>query len=307
MFKKLPEKVTLIEVGPRDGLQFESKILSTNLKLQIINDLINSGIKQIQVTSFVNPKRVPQMADARELSTRLNHNIPGIRLTALALNPTGVHRAHDAGFKHLEVSISASNAHSLKNAGIPLDQAIENGKQMIRLAKQYGINTRAGIQCAFGCAYQGPIPQNQVIHIAKIFIESGADALAISDTTGMADPFAIKTLLRELTPLANNLQIILHLHDTRGLGLVNLVTAMNYGVSYFDTSVAGMGGCPFVPGAAGNIPTEDTAWLLKTLNIKTGINIRKLIKTSLNIQKIFSKRFPGKLAHTAANKSVNLF
>ena len=292
--KNHPNNVTLIEVGPRDGFQFESRTIPTNIKLEVIENLVLAGLKHIQVTSFVNPSRVPQMADAEELVKRLPKT-DGVEYSALVLNSRGVERACRSGIKHVEISISASDTHSRKNTGMTLSQAQSARGEMIRLAKQGNMTIRAGIQCAFGCVYEGRIPPRQVLNMAGDFLDSGIDALALSDTTGMAHPASIEILLKSLLPETDNLPIILHFHDTRGLGLVNLMTALETGVTRFDTALGGMGGCPFVTGAAGNIATEDTAHLLDSLDIDTGVDIPKVARCSRQLEEFFGKSFSGKM------------
>ena len=299
----LPKKVTLIEVGPRDGFQFENKIIPTNLKVEIISDLVDAGLKDIQITSFVHPDVVPQMADAEILLRRLPKR-NDVRYSALVLNEKGVERAHLSGLQHIEISISASDTHSRKNAGMPFKKALEMGKDMIRLARDYKMEIRAGIQCAFGCVYEGRISEERVLKIATDFLKVGIQTLAISDTTGMANPLLIQNLTKKLMPDAGITPIVLHLHDTRGLGLVNVMAAMECGVTRFDTALAGMGGCPFVSGAAGNIATEDTAWLMKSLNIETGVDISTVAKCSQKLEKFFEKKFPGKM-HRLINKNIS--
>ena len=294
MHLNLPDKVTLIEVGPRDGFQFEKKIIPTNFKVEIISDLVDAGLKDIQIASFVHPDVVPQMADAEDLLKRLPKR-NDVRYSALVLNEKGVERAHLSGLQHIEISISASDTHSRKNAGMSFEKALEMGKDMIRLAQEYNMKIRAGIQCAFGCVYEGRISEERVLKIAKDFLKIGIQTLAISDTTGMANPLSIQNLTKKLMPDAGITPIVLHLHDTRGLGLVNVMAAMECGVTRFDTALAGMGGCPFVPGAAGNIATEDTAWLMKSLSIETGVDISKVAKCSQKLEAFFEKKFPGKM------------
>ena len=294
MHLNLPDRVTLIEVGPRDGFQFEKKIIPTNLKVEIISGLVEAGLKDIQVTSFVHPDVVPQMADAEDLLKCLPKR-KDIHYSALVLNEKGVERAHLSGLQHIEISISASDTHSRENAGMPFEKALEMGKDMIRLAQKYKMEIRAGIQCAFGCVYEGRISSERVLKIATDFLKTGIQTLAISDTTGMANPLLIKHLIKKLMPEVGNTPVMLHLHDTRGLGLVNVMAAMECGIKRFDTALAGMGGCPFVPGAAGNIATEDTAWLMKSLNIETGIDISKVAKCSQRLENFFEKQFPGKM------------
>jgi len=300
----LPEKISLIEVGPRDGFQFEKKIIPTNLKLEIISGLVDAGLKDIQVTSFVHPDVVPQMADAENLIQHLPKN-KDVRYCGLVLNEKGVERANLSGLQQIEISISASDTHSRKNAGMPLEKAQEIGKQMIRLAQEYNMEIRAGIQCAFGCVYEGKISKQRVLKIASDFLKMGIETLAVSDTTGMANPFLIKNLIKKLILEVGNTPLVLHLHDTRGLGLVNVMTAMECGVTHFDTSLAGMGGCPFVSGAAGNIATEDTAWLMKSLEIDTGVNISKVATCSQKLEAFFKKKFPGK-THRLINKKQHI-
>ena len=305
MHLNLPKKATLIEVGPRDGFQFEKKIIPANLKVEIISGLVDAGLKDIQVTSFVHPDVVPQMADAEDLLKRLPKK-RDVRFSALVLNEKGVERAYLSGLKHIEISISASDTHSRKNAGMPFEKALEKGKDMIRLAQEYNMEIRAGIQCAFGCVYEGRIPEKRVLKIAADFLKLGIQTLAISDTTGMANPLSIKNLIKKLMPDVGNTSVVLHLHDTRGLGLVNVMAAMECGVTRFDTALAGMGGCPFVSGAAGNISTEDTAWLMKSLNIETGVDISKVAKCSQKLEDFFEKKFPGKLHRLMRSKGYQL-
>jgi len=291
---KFPKNVTLFEVGPRDGFQFESKIVPTDLKIEIISCLVNAGIKKIQVTSFVNPRLVPQMADSEALVQRLPKK-KNVTYSGLTLNPMGVERAHSAGLNHIEISISASDTHSRKNSNMTFEQAFENGKIMVRLAQKYNMHIRAGIQCAFGCVFEGRISQEKILEMTRNFLDWGVDMIAISDTTGMASPVGITDLMEKLIPTAADTPIVLHLHDTRGLGLVNVTAAMACGIAHFDTSLAGMGGCPFIPGASGNIATEDTAYLMESLNIETGIDIRAVSRCSLKLEEFMGKPFPGKI------------
>ncbi|MCU0613881.1 MAG: hydroxymethylglutaryl-CoA lyase [Desulfobacterales bacterium] len=297
MFKKnLPKKVNVIEVGPRDGFQFEPTIIPTELKVQIIEDLVGAGISHIQVTSFVNPKKVPQMADAEKL-VRLLPKKEHVIYSGLVLNAKGVERAAAAGISHVEISISASDTHGLKNAGMSFSQAFSQAKEMISLAKSFHQTIRASVQCSFGCAFEGEVDTRRVIQIVEQYLEHGVDAVCLSDTTGMATPLKLEYLLGKVIPMAKQIPAMLHLHDTRGLGLVNVMTALLNGVTYFDTSLGGMGGCPFVPNASGNIATEDTVYLLESLGIETGIDKTKVAKCSIRLEHFLNKRFSGKFQH----------
>ncbi len=292
----VPQKVTVIEVGPRDGFQYESTIIPTELKVQIIEDLVDAGISHIQITSFVNPKKVPQMADAEKLVGLLPKK-EHVIYSGLVLNTKGVERAAAAGISNVEISISASDTHGLKNAGMPFSQAVAQAKDMIRLAKSFHQTIRASVQCSFGCAFEGEVDTRRVIQIIEEYLEYGVDAVCLSDTTGMATPLKLEYLLEKVIPMAKQIPVMLHLHDTRGIGLVNVMTALLSGVTYFDTSLGGMGGCPFVPNASGNIATEDTLYLLESLGIKTGIDKTRVAKCSIKLEHFLNKRFSGKFHH----------
>ncbi len=289
-----PKKVILSEVGPREGFQFEKRIIPTELKVELIGCLADAGLRHIQVASFVHPKLVPQMADAEKLFESLPKR-ENIKYSGLVLNTKGIERACLAGVECVEISISSSDTHSRKNSGMSLKEAIENGTKMVCLAQKYGMQIRASIQCAFGCAYEGEIPKERVLKMAENFLESGIDTLFLSDTTGMANPLSIKNITEDIMQIAGKTQVGLHLHDTRGLGLVNIMAAMECGVTRFDTALAGIGGCPFIPDAAGNVATEDTAYLMESMNIETGIDMHKVAKCSFFLERLFGKRFSGKI------------
>lgn len=267
-----PKSITLIEVGPRDGLQFEKTIVPTPLKVEIISGLAAAGIKMIQVAAFVSPRRVPQMADADRLPALLESNYD-VTYNYLVLNQNGLDRAIRSGASSVEISASASDTHSRKNTGMPRTKAISGAIKMIGSARKHGLHIRASIQCAFGCAYEGAIDAEFVLSTARSFLSRGPDMLVLADTTGMAEPTSVKVLLDLILPEAGETPIALHLHDTHGFGLANVVAAMEQGITHFDASLAGLGGCPFIPGAAGNISTEETARMLTRMNIRTGIKI----------------------------------
>jgi hydroxymethylglutaryl-CoA lyase len=267
----LPDKVTLIEVGPRDGFQMEKGVIPTPVKVEIIEGLIAAGFKHIQVTAFVHPGRVPQLADAEVLLNTLPKHADVV-YNALVLNARGLERAIASGVASVEISVSASDTHSRKNVGLSHARALNEALQMIKTARKSGRHIRAGVQCAFGCAYEGTISRDRVLDMACRFLNTGIDMLAIADTTGMGTPERMTDLLNKLLPLAAGVPVVLHLHDTNGLGLANLLAAMASGVTHFDTALGGLGGCPFVPGAPGNIGSEQTLDMLHRMNIKTGID-----------------------------------
>jgi hydroxymethylglutaryl-CoA lyase len=297
-----PDRVTLVEVGPRDGFQQEKTIVPTQRKRIIIETLVEVGLKWIQVASFVHPLKVPQMADADSLIRQLPR-YDDVFYTALVLNDRGLERAMASGINAVEISLSASDTHSKRNTGMAHDEALAQILPMIDEAVSAGLHVRASVQCAFGCVYEGPVPIERVAGIVQQFVHHGATVPALADTTGMGSPSSIQRALDAVLPVTDRLPLAIHLHDTRGLGLVNLMAALKYGVSIFDTSFAGMGGCPFVPGAAGNIATEDTAYLLETLGIQTGIDYRRLAVLSRETESFFNKTFPGRVHRLDEMKS----
>jgi len=291
--RSYPTEVTLVEVGPRDGFQFEAKVIPTELKVEIISGLAEAGIHEIQVVSFVRPDKVPQMADAETLVSRLPRR-PGIVYTGLVLNPKGIARAVESGLEAVEVSISASDRHSRKNAGMSLDQAQTHGVSMVHRALEAGLHVRTSIQCAFGCVYEGRIARERVLKLAEKFLEAGTGELVLADTTGMANPIQISNVIAPLRNVARDVPIALHLHDTYGLGLVNVMAALEHGVTRFDCACGGMGGCPFVDGAAGNIATEDTVHLFTSLGIETGVDLKRVAQCTRHLERYLGKRFPVK-------------
>lgn len=294
MNRSIPRVVTLVEVGPRDGFQFETRVVPTASKRSAIARLVGAGLRHIQVASFVNPAKVPQMADAEHLIEGLPRD-DGVTYSALVLNRRGLDRAMATHIPAVEISISASDTHSRKNAGMGHDEALRQGEAMIDQAAAAGRRVRASVQCAFGCVYEGRMDPSRIVGILRRFADHGAHTLCLADTTGMGSPPAIAAMLEAVIPHVGRLPVALHLHDTRGLGLVNLHTALQYGIAMFDTALAGMGGCPFVPGAAGNIATEDTVHLLNVLGISTGVEPRLIAALSRDLETFFQKSFPGRM------------
>ncbi len=290
----LPEHVVLTEVGPRDGLQMEAGVVPTAKKAELIKGLVAAGFDAIQVTAFVHPGKVPQMADADKVVAQLPRE-DGVQYSALTLNCKGVERACRTNIPWIEVSISASERHSRQNAGLTREQAREEARNMIELALAAGRKVRASIQCAFGYIHGGRIPADRILAMADLFLEKGADQLVLADTTGLATPPAVRNMLTALLPAAGSVPVGLHLHDTRGLGLVNLMAALEMGITRFDTSLGGLGGCPFVPGAAGNIATEDTVFLMQSLGITTGIDLEQVASWSRQLSQFFNHKLPGKM------------
>ena len=294
------ESIIIEEQGPRDGFQSEHRLVPTAQKLEWISSLIESGITRVQVASFVHPKRVPQMADAEAVCAGLS-GIGGGIFSGLVLNLRGVERAIAAGLSHVAISHSASDTHSRKNTRLGLDEAQTAVASMVARAKDAGLRVRGGVQCAFGCRSEGRIDPDAVLAMVERQLKTGVDELALADSTGMADPRSLRDLMRRVLPLAEGRPVFLHLHDTEGRGMANALAAMDVGVRHFDTALAGMGGCPYIKGASGNISTEDLVCMAHQMGFRTGIDPRKVAAISAEVESFFARPFPGKMHRVLAN------
>lgn len=272
-------KILISEVGPRDGLQSIQSIMPTEKKCQWIEALYKSGISEIEVASFVPAKLLPQMADAAEV-VRYAKTLPGLTVMALVPNLRGAQAAIEAGVDKLTIPVSASAAHSLANVRKSREEMIAEVKKISDYRKEFSpqVKVEAGIATAFGCTLQGLVPEDDVIWMAEQVIEAGADESGLSDTTGYANPTQIKRLFRRLKSAIGDRAGAAHLHNTRGLGLANCLAAYEEGVTSFDSSMGGLGGCPYAPGASGNVVTEDLVFMFEAMGIQTGINLDLLFE-----------------------------
>jgi hydroxymethylglutaryl-CoA lyase len=295
---QIPDAVILCDVGPRDGFQYEDTRIPTDLKVQIIRGLAEAGLPRIQVASFVHPEWVPQMADAEDVVAQLPE-VDGVRYSGLALNLRGVERANAAGLKAIDLSIATWDEHSLDNANMSVDEAVVQAITMVERALAFGMEVQIGLQTAFGFKSPGDTPMVRVLEIVGRFVKMGVESISLADTTGMANPMMIAERVDMVRDITADIPLVLHLHDTRGLGMVNVYEAIRRGIDRFDTSLAAMGGCPFIQGAAGNIATEDTAYLLETLGISTGVDIERVAACSRRIAEFLGKSFPGRLYRIA--------
>lgn len=296
----LVDAVTIEDESLRDGLQIEKRKFSVEEKLHFIRGLESCGVRRIQVGSFVHPEWLPQMANTDELFAHLEPG-PGVTYTALVLNDHGLDRAIAAGVKHLSMSISASEEHSLKNTNRTLEQAKANIVPLIERAVAEGIAVRAGIQSALGCGYGGEVPLSRVCEIADIYSSLGAKEINIADTSGLGNPKSVIETVTEVRKAVDPaVAISLHLHDSRGLGLANMIAGLQAGVTIFDAALAGLGGCPFVPGAAGNIATEDAAYALEELGVKTGIDWKALAGLALEMEETLQRKLPSRMARVVS-------
>ncbi|MCM2296677.1 hydroxymethylglutaryl-CoA lyase [Rhodoferax sp.] len=277
-----PIDVLISEVGPRDGLQSVKAIMPTADKLRWIDALVAAGLREIEVCSFVPAKHLPQMADAADVVRHaLTH--PGLTVMALVPNARGAEAALKAGVHKLTLPVSASEAHSLANVHMTRMAMIEAVRAIVRMRDELspGVKIEAGISTAFGCTIQGEVKEDDVVWLASQCVEAGADEAGLSDSTGMANPAQVKRLFTRVRSEIGNKTGAAHMHNTRGLGLANCLAAYDVGVRTFDASLGGLGGCPYAPGATGNVVTEDLVFMFEAMGLRTGVDPAKLIAARL--------------------------
>ncbi len=278
----------------RDGLQMESRIFSLDEKVQLFQLLKNAGIKRIQVGSFVHPETVPQMADTDELIRAIGGQKDTV-VSALILNDKGLERALACGVAHVSMSVSVSDTHSRKNARRSAVEALETMTGLISRALASGLKVRAGLQCAFGCVYEGQISEKTVLSAAEKMVQAGVGEINLADTTGMASPWSVRHLIKTIRKEFPDVRISLHLHDTRGLGLANMLSGYEAGIRTFDVCTGGLGGCPFVRGAAGNVPTEDAVNMFESMGIQTGVDIEAVCMVVTSLEEKLGHNLPGRM------------
>jgi hydroxymethylglutaryl-CoA lyase len=272
----IPKKVTIIEVGPRDGLQNEKSFIPTEIKKQFIHSLKSAGIKEMELTSFVSPKWVPQMSDAGEIAADCLDS--ETRNIVLAPNQRGVDRVLETGCQAVAIFVGVSNTFNKKNINKSTAESLEELKPIIQNLKEQSFFVRACISTAFYCPYEGKINESDVLLLCSEFVKAGVDELSVADTIGMATPDESYSLFSKLKSAFPDTLLTAHFHDTRKMALTNIFAAMQAGIDRFDTSAGGLGGCPFAPGATGNVATEDVVYLLNRMGIETGINLDKLLE-----------------------------
>jgi hydroxymethylglutaryl-CoA lyase len=271
------ETIHITDVSPRDGLQNQKIAVSTDAKLRLIELLVAAGVQSVEATSFVSPKAVPQMADAADLVPRVRALLPQLRTSVLVPNLKGLERAHAAGAQEIAVVLSATETMNVKNINMGLQQATEVSEQTLLAAQQLGLRTRAYIAVAFDCPFEGETPLAEVLRLAVRMQRAGAGEIVIADTIGSASPGQVKERMRALVSEVPAAQLAVHFHDTRGMGVANAWAALEAGIRRFDASVGGIGGCPFAPGAAGNLATEDLVLMAERSGFATGISLDGLL------------------------------
>lgn len=290
---KPADQVSIMEVGPRDGLQNESTMVETEAKLSMIHGLVDAGLKRVEVTSFVNPRWIPPLADQAEVARGLQR-VAGVDYAALVPNMKGYENAVAAGMREVAFVVSASETHNKKNINSSTQDTLDRCKEMTARAQGEGVRFRAYVSTAFGCPYEGPQDPARVAGICNRFMEMGCYQVSLGDTIGVASPRQIKELLRTVAITVPLSGVALHLHDTRGTALANVATGLELGVRAFDSSVGGLGGCPYAPGAAGNLATEDLVYMLNTMGLDTGVDVDKVADVARMMGRLLGRQLPGK-------------
>jgi len=291
----LPESVTIVEVGPRDGLQNEPDFVPTERKIELIERLADAGLKRIEITSFVHPKAVPQLRDSAEVVGRIRRR-PDVVYSALVPNEKGLERALASGIGEIAFFVSASETHNRKNVAMTTADSLEVFRRIAETALTGGMRIRGYVVTAFGCPYEGTVPPENVERIVDAYRSLGIHEIALGDTTGMANPSQVSRLLDRIMPMLGTTGLALHFHDTRGTALANILAALQQGVTVFDGSIGGLGGCPYAPGASGNVATEDLVNMLEEMGIRTGIDLGMLLDCARYTRDIIGRAFPGHMA-----------
>jgi len=298
VFERLPGEITVFEVGPRDGLQNEAGQVETADKVALIEALAQSGLKHIEITSFVSPKWIPQLADGLAVARQLQ--LPSdVQTSALVPNLKGYEGACAAGLKQINLFLSASESHSKKNINKSVAEALSTMKEVAAAALADGKRIRCYVSTVFACPYEGPVKPEQVVMVVEGLLQMGVHEISLGDTIGAANPRQVKEVLDRLSGVVPLPRLALHFHDTRGTALANVVAGIESGVTIFDSSLGGLGGCPYAPGASGNLATEDLVYMLEGMGIKTGVNLERLVDAGALAEKILGKKLPGRYLQAA--------
>ena len=295
----LPDRVTICEVGARDGLQNEAAIVDTSVKIEFIQRLVAAGHTVVEATSFVHPKWVPQLADAQAVMAGLELTAP-VRFPVLVPNETGLTRAIEAGAKEIAIFGSATETFAAKNLNRTVDSSLLMFAPVVASAKQQGLRVRGYLSMCFGDPWEGPVPLNQVASVAQRILELGCDELSLGDTIGVATPGQVRALLELLGQSVSLEQVAVHFHDTYGQALSNTLAALQSGVSIVDASAGGLGGCPYAESATGNLATEDLVWFLDGLGIESGVDLNSLVKTSVWMAEQLGRPSPSRVVQALA-------
>jgi hydroxymethylglutaryl-CoA lyase len=294
MLDHLPDRVSVYEVSPRDGLQNEASPLPLHAKKRLIEALLAAGLRRIELTSFVSPRWVPQLADAEELARELQPP-DGVVFSALCPNAKGFERARAVGLQEIAVFMSASETHNQKNTNKSIEQSLDTFREVVPPALGAGMRVRAYVSTVWGCPYEGEVDPARALDITRRLIELGCYQVSLGDTIGVGTPLQTRRIVEMFSSEFPKHKLALHFHDTRGTALANALVGLELGIRDFDASVAGLGGCPYAPGAAGNLATEDLVYMLHGMGVQTGIDLDKLIEAGRVAEAVVGRKLPGKV------------
>jgi hydroxymethylglutaryl-CoA lyase len=302
LFSNLPERVSVYEVGPRDGLQNESASVGTVLKLRLIEALTQAGLERIEVTSFVSPRWIPQLADADELARTLAP-AAGVSYSALCPNDRGLERARAAGLREIAVFLSASETHNRRNIAKSVAHTLDVFRRVLPQALAYGMRVRGYVSTTWGCPYEGEIDPKRALALAKTLLELGCYQISLGDTIGVGTPLQTKRILERFLGELPADKLAMHMHDTRGQALANVLVGIELGIRTFDAAIGGLGGCPYAPGASGNLATEDLVYMLDGMGVATGVDSQKLWEAGRLAEALVQRPLPGRV-HRAGLQSL---
>jgi isopropylmalate/homocitrate/citramalate synthase len=294
----LPPSVTVYEVGPRDGLQNEAPIIPTDVKVTFIDMLAEAGLPYIEVSSFVRPDAIPQLADAEDVVSRLARRA-GVRYIALVPNQRGMERALQTGLDGIAVFTAASETFSRKNTNASIAETLKRFEPVVRTARESGLWIRGYVSTAFGCPYEGPIAVAAVERVTRALVDLGVEDVAVSDTIGVATPRQVHEVVQAVAHAVERRRIALHFHDTRGTALANVLAGLEAGIETFDASAGGLGGCPYAPGASGNLATEDLLYMLHGMEIETGVALDKVVAATRYLAQASGREPASRYVHAA--------
>ena len=287
-----PDKVSIVEVGPRDGFQMETVFIPTQLKIQVINTIARAGIPKIEATSFVSPRVIPQMKDASEVMRGIERQ-PGVVRSALVPNLTGAKLAMGSGADAMRVVVCASETYNQRNVRMSVAESLQSCDEILKVGRSSAVPVEVVIGLAFGCPLEGHIPEDGVVELTGRLTAMGYQEISIADSVGLGNPVQVQRMMRRLRREFPQIHFSLHLHNTRGLGLANVLAALGEGIDTFDSSIGGLGGCPVVPGGSGNIPTEDLVNMLEEMGIQTGVDIEAVTAASRMVQEFLQRPLPS--------------
>jgi hydroxymethylglutaryl-CoA lyase len=298
MLEQFPKRVNIYEVGPRDGLQNEARPIATADKVAFIDGLSQTGLPFIEITSFVNPKWIPQLADASQVATAIQRR-PEVGYSCLVPNKRGLDSALAAGMREVAVFLSASETHNKKNVNKTIAETLAAFEEVIAPAREAGVRVRAYVSTVFGCPYEGAVDPQKVVALVKELRARGVYQISLGDTIGVGTPLQVRSVLAQILEVAPLEELAVHFHDTRGTALANVLIAVGMGISTVDSAIGGLGGCPYAPGASGNLATEDVVYMLHGMGIETGVDLEALVACSSRVAALVGHELPSKYLKAA--------